>query len=410
MLTDKNHIQTPATLLNLDALERNIKNYHQMNAGGIKKLWPMTKTHKSTEIARMQLDHGATGFLCGTLDECEAIFENLVRGGRRDISIMYAYPVASEPNISRVVKLAKACGSFRTRIDSHRQAELLSQAAAEAGTRINYTVIINSGLNRFGVTPGELGHLMGKIAGLKHLNFCGISTHPGHVYGETDITGVREIAQQESGTMKAAATALSNIGIIPQLITSGSTPTYPHVVNDAVINCLHPGNYVFMDNIQIALGCATEEDCALTVLTTIISAPRDGEFIIDAGAKCLGLDKGAHGNSKIQGHGRVKNQNAYVCADNKYADMLTIHSLSEEVGKIVMPASCRGKTNLKIGDKLEIIPNHSCAAANNTSCYIAIRNGAADRLIDVDMRGNSSSKGIMTPQVGDKGGYHGFIL
>ena len=386
----KNDIQTPAFLLDLDILERNIKNFHQMAVSGSKKLWPMLKTHKSTEIARMQLNHGATGFLCGTLDECEAMYENFVCDGSRDISIMYAYPVASYPNILRVVKLARDCEYFCLRIDSSRQAELLNQAAAEAGVCINYTVIINSGLNRFGVELHELGLLMGSIASFKHLRFCGISTHPGHAYGEADITGVKKIAQHESEIMKKAASALTGMGIAPQLITSGSTPTYPYIANDAVINCLHPGNYVFMDNMQIALGCCEEEDCALTILTTVVSAPRAGEFIIDAGSKCLGLDKGAHGNGKIQGHGRVKSQSGFTSGD-----MLVISSLSEEVGKIAATPHYRDKINLKIGDKLEIIPNHSCAAANNTSCYIGMREWRFDRLVDVDMRGNSTTKGVM---------------
>jgi len=374
------NIQTPAILLDLDILERNINSFHQMAATSGKKLWPMIKTHKSTEIARMQLDRGATGLLCGTLDECEAVYENIVRPEKRYAGIMYAYPVASYPNISRVIKLAREHEAFYLRIDNHAQADILNRAAAEAGVCFNYTVIVNSGLNRLGVMPHEINGLMGKIKGLKNMKFCGISTHPGHVYGETEREGIEEVAQQESDTMKEAAKMLGHMGITPQLITSGSTPTYPYAANDAVINCLHPGNYVFMDNIQISLGCAKNEDCALTVLATVISAPREGELIIDAGTKCLGLDKGAHGNGKIKGHGRAK-----ALDEN----MLTISSISEEVGKIIVAPVYRNK--IKIGDKLEIIPNHSCAAANNTSYYIATRNGIFDRHINVDMRGNSKN-------------------
>jgi len=351
---------------------------------GSKKLWPMLKTHKSTEIARMQLAHGAAGFLCGTLDECEIIYDKLVRGEKRELNIMYAYPVASYPNISRVVNLARACSSFCLRIDGYEQAVLLNQAAMDADVCINYAIIVNSGLNRFGVTPRELKALASGIASLRHLKFAGISTHAGHVYGEANSDGVAKVARQESETMKAAVNVLSNMGIAPQIISTGSTPTHQLIANDELVNCLHPGNYVFMDNIQIALGCAKEDDCALTVLTTVISAPRDGEYIIDAGSKCLGLDKGAHGNSNINGYGRV----------NGHGENMQISSLSEEVGIVNIHPACRGKLRLKVGDKLEIIPNHSCAAANNTSFYIATRNGAPEELISVDMRGNSTAKGI----------------
>ena len=376
------NIETSAILLDLDMLESNLKKFHGAVSGN-KKIWPMIKTHKSIEIARMQLDHGATGFLCGTLDECEAIYENFVRKEKRNISIMYAYPVASEPNISRVVELAKNC-DFYLRIDSYEQAKLLNKAATEADVCINYSIIINSGLNRFGIYCYEIESLIHGLSSFKHLKFAGISTHPGHAYGETDSAGILQVAQQESKIMKEAAEILHSMGIKPQFVSSGSTPTHLHIANDAVIDILHPGNYIFMDNMQISLACATEIDCALIVLTTVISNPREGEFIIDAGSKCLGLDKGAHGNRKITGHGRIK----------YWHNVLTISSLSEEVGKIVVNEAYRDKVSLSIGDRLEIIPNHACATANNTSYYIATRNGKYDRAIHVDMRGNSTTKGM----------------
>ena len=369
------NIETPAILLDLDILERNIIKFPQLADG--KRLWPMLKTHKSTEIARMQLDQGAAGFLCGTLDECEAVFEKFVRGEKLDIGIMYAYPVVSGPNIARAIKLAREY-DFYLRLDHVKQAEILNRAAKEAGICINYSAIINCGLNRFGIEPGELESFLSSTAGFTHLKFCGISTHPGHVYREADSSGVIKVARQESYTMSEAAAVLRSMGIRPQFISSGSTPTYPFIQGEAVIDMLHPGNYVFMDNIQVSLGAAKERDCALTVLATVVAAPRRGEFIIDAGAKCFGLDKGAHGNDKIQGHGRVK----------KIANA-EVSSLSEEVGKIVVSGD-----GLKIGDKVEIIPNHACAAANNTGYYIGMRNGAPERVIDVDMRGNSTRKGM----------------
>jgi len=363
-------IQTPAILLDLNILERNIKN---ASVGGGKQLWPMLKTHKSTEIARMQLENGCTGFLCGTLDECEAVCAKFVQGQKRDIGIMYAYPVASETNIARAIKLAREC-DFYVRLDHLQQAKLLNNAAKEAGVVVNYSVIINCGLDRFGIAPVELELFLCKMAGFTHLKFCGISTHSGHVYREASQAWVQSVAQQESDIMSEATAVLHRMGTQPQFVGSGCTPTHPIVKNDGVIDMLHPGNYVFMDNFQITLGVATEQDCALTVLATVIAAPRNGEFIIDAGAKCFGLDKGAHGNTKIQGFGRVKG-----------FPMAEVYSLSEEVGKIIV----QGESEIKIGDTLEIIPNHACATANNTSYFVGTRNGVPERSIYVDMRGNS---------------------
>ena len=99
--------------------------------------------------------------------------------------------------------------------------------------------------------------------------------------------------------------------------------------------------------------------------------------MIDAGSKCLGLDKGAHANSSITGFGRIKN----------HLELL-IYSLSEEVGKV----KAESKTDIKIGDKIEIIPNHACSAANMTSYYIGVRNGVTEKILKADMRGNSTLK------------------
>ena len=103
-------IQTPAILLNLDYMEHNLKKYCDEAAKYGKQIWPMIKTHKSTELARLQKEYGCTGFLCGTLDEAEAMCDAGME------NIMYAYPVATQVSISRVVELAKKC-NFIIRID-----------------------------------------------------------------------------------------------------------------------------------------------------------------------------------------------------------------------------------------------------------------------------------------------------
>src|SRR5690554_865316 len=106
----------------------------------------MIKTHKSTEMTKILQDAGATGFLCGTLDECEGLCDMGVK------NIMYAYPVASEINIKRVIELAKKC-NFIIRLDNLEGAKMLNTAAESQGVKVNYTIIVDSGLNRFGIEP-----------------------------------------------------------------------------------------------------------------------------------------------------------------------------------------------------------------------------------------------------------------
>ena len=167
---------------------------------------------------------------------------------------------------------------------------------------------------------------------------------------------------------------LEKEGYYLEYITSGSTPTFTEAVKDLNINVYHPGNYVFLDSIQLSINRAKIKDCALTVLATIISHPSEDLFICDAGAKCLGLDQGAHGNSSIVGYGTVINH-----------PELIVSSLSEEVGKLKV----KGETNLKIGDKIEIIPNHSCSTANLCTYYTVVDGDDVIKSIKVDARGNS---------------------
>ena len=364
-------LYTPAILLDLDAMEHNLQRYSEEAARHHKQLWPMVKTHKSTELAQLQREYGCTGFLCGTLEEAEALcgagFEN----------IMYAYPVATDVSIRRVIALAKRCSGFIIRLDGLDAAKAIEQAAAEENVLVNYTIIIDSGLHRFGVHPENAAILADSLKNLSHLKFRGISTHPGHVYGASSHDELDKYYQDEADSIAAAVSALRAAGYQPDIVSSGSTPTFWGTVGDENIGIYHPGNYIFNDAIQIGNGTAAMEECALCILASVISHPSEELFICDAGAKCLGLDQGAHGNSSIKGFGIIKGH-----------PELVIYSLSEEVGKI----HAEGPTDLKVGDKILIIPNHACSSANLTSSYIGFRGDTAEKLISVDIRGNSTSK------------------
>lgn len=366
-------LQTPAILLNLDAMERNLKSYANAAKAAGKQIWPMVKTHKSTELARLQEQYGCTGFLCGTLDEAEALadagFDNL----------MYAYPAATEVSISRIIRLAQRC-NFIIRMDDLDAARNIHAAAEEAGVTIPYTIIVDSGLHRFGVQPETVLSFAEEMKQFSYLKFKGISTHPGHVYGASTPEEIPQFCEEECRSLAIAAKELRDAGYIPEMISSGSTPTFRGSLEDSNIGIYHPGNYIFQDAIQCSTDTAREEDCALYVLASVISHPRADLYICDAGAKCLGLDQGAHGNGSVMGFGIVKGH-----------PELTVYSLSEEVGKLHV----EGPTDLKVGDKICIIPNHACSAANLTDYYIGIRGNTAERVIQVDIRGNSTAKGFL---------------
>ena len=364
---EKEKLKTPTILLNINALKNNIKVYQDMCNQNKKELWPMIKTHKSKELLEMQIKAGATGALCGTLDECEMCCDIGLQ------KIMYAYPVASIENIDRVIELSKK-SDFIIRLDNIQGAKMINKRASEKNVIVSYTIIVDSGLHRFGVSLENLINFANELSKLKNLKLRGISSHPGHVYSSTCKEEVGKYVVDECKTLERAKELMIKAGYELEYVTSGSTPTFSESVKDKNINVLHPGNYIFLDSIQLSIEKAKISDCALTVYATIISHPREDLLICDAGAKCLGLDQGAHGNSSIVGYGTVINHPEII-----------VSSLSEEVGKLHII----GKTNLKVGDKIEIIPNHSCSTANLCSFYTVIENDEVIKSIPVDVRGNS---------------------
>lgn len=367
-----NEIHTPAIVLNLDYMEHNLQKYARIAAAYGKEIWPMVKTHKSTELAALQKTYGSTGFLCGTLDEAEALCTAGIE------NIMYAYPAATAVSIDRIIALAQKC-NFIVRLDGTAAAEAIHAKAEAAGVIINYTIIIDSGLHRFGVKPDMAAVLAKELQKCKNLRCKGISTHPGHVYGARTHEDIAAYCADEAQSIAIAAAAMREAGYSLEIISSGATPTFEGTIADANISIYHPGNYIFNDGIQLSTRTATEDECALYILASVISHPAAEYFICDAGSKCLGLDQGAHGNTSIVGYGVVKGH-----------PELTLEGLSEEVGKLHV----RGTTDIRVGDKICIIPNHSCSSANLTSYFVGIRGDMVDHLIPVDIRGNSTKKNI----------------
>lgn len=359
-------LPTPGFLLDLDIFETNLRDMAALCRRAGVELWPMVKTHKSTAIARQQREHGAAGFLTGTLDEAE----ELVNRGFEDI--MLAYPVAGRENIARVAGLA---GRARVTIglDGQAAARELAAALNGAGLTLDYLIIIDCGLHRFGVAPAAAADLASALSGYKPLRLRGIATHPGQVYGAGSPAEVATVARDEIAALRQAKETLERRGFSCPVVATGSTPTARQTAVSGIVTVLRPGNYVFHDYSQVALGVVPPERCALTVLATIIAHPRPDTFIIDAGSKCFGLDRGAHGSELITSYGLIAGHPG-----------LTLAGLSEEVGKIRIFA----KTNLDVGDKIAVIPNHACSAANLTNWLVGHRRGILDADIAIDMRGN----------------------
>jgi len=379
-MTRIHQLITPTFLVDLDKLEQNSSDTAELCRSNGKMLCPMVKTHKSIAVANLQKAYGAAGFMVGTLDEAE----ELVKSGFQDITL--AYPVAAAENLERVVALAKKARILAS-FDGIEAASQLQKLLEPEGLKIEYLMIVDCGLHRFGVKPDKAVELARELSRLSALTFKGISTHPGHVYGVSKLSDIERVAKEEIEALELAKESLVNAGFTVEIVATGSTPTLPLVVQNKTITTLRPGNYVFYDAIQVALGIVPIDRCALTVQATIIAHPSENCFMMDAGSKCFGLDQGAHSASLVKGYGIVK----------EHPELL-VEGLSEEVGKI----RATSPTNLKVGDKIEVIPNHVCAAVNMSSFLFGHRHGIVDKVIDIEARGGTNRKIITTDTGRDK--------
>ena len=212
--------------------------------------------------------------------------------------------------------------------------------------------------------------LAAKINDSKNLVFKGILTHAGHSYDATSIDQVKEIAQQEQSEMVKFSERLAteDLNLKPEVISIGSTPTI--ALTDGIMDGItevRPGNYVFYDYYQVALGSCQKSDCALTVVAKVISKS-DGYFVIDAGATALSKDLGPTHLDKETAYGKI-----YADYDrHEFDNTLQLYSLSQEHGKVKFKDTSKGE-KFQINGEIRILPNHSCLTANLHDCYYIVK-------------------------------------
>ena len=347
---------TPSAIVDEDRLRANIAEFQAACDRRGKRLTPMTKTHKSSFVAKLQLEAGAAGLLCGTIREAE-LFSPLRPGG-----ITFAYPFIGASNLARMLSVGRQV-PVTVSLDLVETALQYDEFLRASGAFWDYLLIVDTGLHRFGVEPAHAGETVAMIERMcKRLCFAGISSHPGQVYGATTKEQIAAYCNEELSALREAYASLAALGTPCPTVASGSTPTFYSEVESDIVNVVRPGNYAYFDAIQTMLG-ADENRCAFRVLASIIGKRGERRFLIDAGSKCLGLDRGAHGNGGLAGYGRVPGLDGAV-----------IVSLSEEVGIL----EGEKPLPLKIGDRIEIIPNHSCSAANMTDHVVLVRGQPGD--------------------------------
>ena len=230
-------------------------------------------------------------------------------------------------------------------VDSLEGARTLAAVFADAGRRLDVMLKVDVGYHRVGVLPEDAPLVALRLADTPGLRLRGVFTHAGQSYAEESPEGVARVGAHEGATLAGVAEALRGRGLAVEEVSVGSTPTARHAMAQPGVTECRPGNYVYHDASQVALGTCAEEDCAITVLATVVSVPAPGRAVLDAGSKTLSSDPL---RPRAGGHGLVLGTASRLAR------------LSEEHGVVEVAAG----DSFRVGQKVRVLPNHACVVSN----------------------------------------------
>jgi D-serine deaminase-like pyridoxal phosphate-dependent protein len=360
---DLQTIKTPSLLLDIERVKRNAARMSERVKRFGASLRPHIKTHKCVEVARIQTEGHAGGITVSTLAEARAFAAH----GFRDIT--YAVPI--EPGkFAEAFELSKACERFALITDDVSIPPALDEAARGAGVSLDLFLKVDCGYHRCGVEPDkpEALEIPRLISDARNLRFAGILTHAGHSYHARTHDELLRIARYERDLMKEFASRLSSDGIEVPTISIGSTPTITQVDHLDGVGEARPGNYIFFDAFQATLGSCQPDDCALTVLASVVHRDRARrKVVLDAGAIALSKDRGACELDPACGFGRV--------LDLEGGDLgLRVGSVSQEHGEVPVDNET-SLDRLSVGSRVRVLANHSCLTAAQHSHYNVLEGG-----------------------------------
>lgn len=328
------NLTTPALLLHYSKLERNVREMVGLLSAQT-KLRPHAKTHKSPQVAALQIAHGAIGATTATVWEAAALAE----AGIDDILI--ANEVVGDVRIRCLIEASRRA-RITVAVDDQRNAVRLSDAAAQAETELGVVVEVDIGMGRCGVrTVVDACQLATLLSTLPGLRFQGVTGYEGHCALEPDRALRAERAEAALDHLLAVVEAIESTGLEVEIVASGGTGTYDMTGDRDRVTEIQAGSYAFMDTAHAAVVSGFE--FALTVLSTIISRQGD-TLVLDAGKKTLGLDTPP---PLLSGHGA------------------SVRYVAEEHTVLQLD----GDADLDAGDVVEVIPSYCPVTVNLHEVY-----------------------------------------
>ena len=355
-------LPTPALLIDAARAQRNCDAMRAKARASKVTLRPHVKTHKTIEGARMQLGARTGPITVSTLREAEFFASE----GFEDITL--AVPLPST-KIERAVMLSRRVRRFGVLLDDPGMLAALEEASAVHGVRFPVWVEIDSGAHRTGLRPDapETLLLIRSVADSRRVRFEGLLTHAGHSYTALTASERSYVAREEIEALVRLRRRLTDFGVETPALSVGATPTASSATAFDGADEVRPGNYIFYDAWQVALGSCTVDDCAASVLTTVIGVyPAEARVVIDAGSLALTHEPPLHPED---GWGIVCNVEGHPLPFN-------VQRLSQEHGELLYqplapPRKAAGEGydearaigDLRVGSRLRIIPNHACITA-----------------------------------------------
>jgi D-serine deaminase-like pyridoxal phosphate-dependent protein len=357
--TPKEDLDTPALLLDLDAVEDNIEKMAAFFRGGTVRLRPHVKTHKTVVFAHKQIAAGAIGMTCAKVGEAEV----LVAGGIRDVLI--ANQVVGRRKLERLTGLVRHA-DVKVAVDDRRNVVELGRVAREAGVTIGVLLEVDVGMLRCGVVPGAPAVALARqVAETPGVRFRGVMGYEGHIVMLPDLEKRRLEARKSMQLLTETADAIRAAGIPVEIVSGGGTGTFDVSGTYPGITEIQAGSYISMDGRYREVGAPFR--CALTVLATVISRPRREYLVVDAGMKAITHEFGLPLVVGVPG--------------------ATVVKLAEEHGKIELANPA--EVALEPGDKLELLPTHGDTTINLHERYYALRAGRLEVVWEIPARGKT---------------------
>ena len=327
---------------------------------------PHIKTHKSLEIARIQLEAGAKGLTVATLREAEVMSELTA-------DLLLAYPPVGAAKLDRLTRLP-ADLDLKVALDSADVLRRLAASASGADRVVGVLVEQDVGLGRVGV---QTAHGVVELALMAHdleaVDFRGLMFYPGHIrMAESEQHAhLRQVAASVEETL----VALNDADLRPEIVSGGSTPTLWQSHEIGGLTEIRSGSCIFFDREGLEVGVASHDDIAYTVLATVVSTAVPGHAVVDSGSKALAKE------------GRGGDGGFGVLFDHPD---VTVASLSEEHGVLDLSRSSWAP---RIGERVRIIPNHVCVSVNLQDALLA-RRGDEHTLLALEGRGRGPWTGV----------------